>query len=122
MIVFILLAPILAILIYYLIDKHIKWRVHIDQTKSFCIKDWHWGTFEGFKKEFDKVDWVYRRPYSNSLFITDDVRYEKGNSQIHAGIFTFNGVSLAFQYFDYHKAVQYAKKYMKTMEEPNDCW
>jgi hypothetical protein len=66
----------------------VSYSTHKDMVRT-STRQYGYGTFEDFKREFAKRKWIYRSLWRDSLFGSDD-SYDCGN-KLHASIIEFDG-------------------------------
>lgn len=88
----------------------IDWSVHKDMTTSET-NEWGRGTYEDFKREFDKRQWTASDMFQGSFFAP-------GQNKIHASIYMFDGKGMVFNPIDYFKVkLRIKQEYRKQMEQ-----
>lgn len=96
---------LLAGLFYTLtgIDISTHKKMTTDKTKQ-----WGYGNFETFKREFEKIEWEEVDIWEDSFFDYST------NSKIHASIFQFNGIGMVISRpTDYRKVMKFLDEKIK---------
>jgi hypothetical protein len=87
----------------------ITWGVHITMVKGEGC-EYGWGTYEQFKREFDKCNW-HNGSYGEAL-----VDYDKGG-YIHASIYKFNNKGMIMRDpFSYWATCLYIRKHHRIIK------
>ena len=103
--VFIMLLVIVSLA--YLNVIHIPWAVHrsmVRENNSSYGKTDH----KKFVEEFNKVEWIYKESFKDSLFSIDN------KDQVHASIIEFNGKGMIINNpISYLKVRKHIENYIK---------
>lgn len=111
-IVFLAISPILLLLSAFVL---IPWLVHFDMTKEHS-KNWGWGNFNLFLREYNKREWMRQDQYPYSYFGCNC-----NEDQIHASIIKFNQKGMCLNFLSFWRFQIWNHK-KKLKSPPQENW
>jgi len=103
--IYFIVGFVFMLLICSIFDFISTWQLHKYMVKTHC-KHYRYGSFSDFINEFNKVNWVVKFPFHNSLFEDiDPLTSLTSRTLIHLEVIEFNNVGLILNPIDYYRAM-----------------
>jgi len=108
--IFVLLG--IALLIFTIVIL-VNWSCHKEMITINSSNNYTYGrsNFKKFKEEFDKIEWVYNKRYSDSLF------NKSCDSECHANIILFNNKGMILGPISFFRSQLYVRKIIKSLKK-----